>query len=169
MNQFILALCGLPSSGKSTLANAIQRALDFSVEIVRTDEWRDNSYYTNWQPEKEGIVRQKALAMVKRLVTEGKSVIHDDTNYYTSMRHELFETALENGCGFLIIHVSTLVTTALRWNKERPDTRIPDSVIEDIFEKFDNPGRRYLWDNSEMEVDMERDELANVVQEIVEI
>ncbi|MGY5858361.1 MAG: AAA family ATPase, partial [Candidatus Thorarchaeota archaeon] len=61
MRQFVLALCGLPASGKSTLADAIQIALDHNVEIVRTDEWRDDAYYTDWEPEKEKPVRQKAL------------------------------------------------------------------------------------------------------------
>ena len=81
MNQFILALCGLPAAGKSVLADAIQKALNYDVEIVRTDEWRDNEYYTDWKPEKEKPVRQKALERVKKLAAEGKSVIHDDTNY----------------------------------------------------------------------------------------
>ena len=169
MTQFILALCGLPASGKSALADAIQRALNFEVEIVRTDDWRDEGYYTEWKPEKEGPVRQAALNKVKELVTQGKNVIHDDTNYYTSMRHELFEIAVENRYGFAIIHVATPVTTALQWNRERTDTRIPDSVIEDIFERFDLPGSRYLWDNSELEVDMEIQELASIVSEIIEI
>jgi len=169
MNQFILALCGLPAAGKSLLADAIQRALNFNVEIVRTDEWRDNDYYTNWKPEKEKPVRQKALQRVRKLVDEGKSVIHDDTNYYTSMRHELFEIAVENKCGFAIIHVSTPITTALKWNGDRGDSPIPDKVIEDIFERFDNPGRRYLWDNAELEVDMETQEMSVVIPEILEI
>jgi tRNA uridine 5-carbamoylmethylation protein Kti12 len=85
------------------------------------------------------------------------------------MRHELFEIAVENRCGFAIVHVATPVTTALQWNRERADTRIPDSVIEDIFERFDLPGSRYLWDNSELEVDMEIQELASIVSEIIEI
>ncbi len=169
MNTFILALCGLPASGKSALADAIQAAFDSEVEIVRTDDWRDDSYYTDWKPEKEKPVRRAALAKVKQLIAKGKSVIHDDTNYYTSMRHELFKIAMENGIGFAIIHITTPVTTALRWNRERPDSRIPDSVIEDIFERFDNPGRRYLWDNSELEVDMEKQNLKGVVEEIIEI
>ena len=169
MTQFILALCGLPAAGKSALADAIQKALNFEVEIVRTDEWRDDEYYTDWKPEKEGPVRQAALDKVKELVAQGKNVIHDDTNYYTSMRHEIFEIALENRCGFAIIHVATPVTTALQWNRERADSRIPDSVIEDIFERFDLPGSRYLWDNSELEVDMEIQQLTRIVPEIVEI
>lgn len=169
MNQFILALCGLPASGKSALADAIQKALNFELEIIRTDEWRDDSYYTDWRPEKESPVRQAALKRVEQLVTEGKSVIHDDTNYYTSMRHELFKIAIENRCGFAIIHVVTPVMTALQWNRERADTRIPDSVIENISERFDLPGSRYLWDNSDLEVDMELQELSSIIPEILEI
>ena len=169
MNKFILALCGLPASGKSTLADAIQKALDFEVEIVSTDEWRDESYYTDWKPEKEKPVRQAALAKVRKLVKEGKSVIHDDTNYYTSMRHELFEIAIENGYGFAIIHITTSMSTAIQWNNERADSEFPGSVIEEIYERFDNPGKRYLWDNSNLEVDMEKQDIDIVVPEIVEL
>lgn len=169
MNQFILALCGLPASGKSKLADAIQKALESEVVIVRTDDWRDDTYYTNWKPEKEKSVREAALDRVREQVSEGKSVIHDDTNYYTSMRHELFEIAVENGIGFSIIHVSTTVTTALQWNRERPNSDIPESVIENISERFDIPGKRYLWDNSDLEVDMEADDLSAVIPEIITI
>ena len=169
MNQFILALCGLPAAGKSALADAIQKGLNFEVDIVRTDEWRDDEYYTEWKPEKEGPVRKAALDRVKELVAQGKSVIHDDTNYYTSMRHELFEIALESRCGFAVIHVATPLTTALQWNRERADSKIPDSVIEDIFERFDQPGSRYLWDNSELEVDMETHDLTTVIPEVLKI
>jgi len=169
MIQFILAICGLPASGKSTLADRIQRSLEIRTEIVRTDDLRDDSYYQDWKPEKERIVRKRARDRVNQLVTQGISVIHDDTNYYTSMRHELFEIALENKCGFVIIHVTTPVTTALKWNRNRPNTKIPDSVIEDIFERFDNPGRHYLWDNSDLEVDMERDDVNEVLHEIEQI
>ena len=169
MNQFILALCGLPASGKSTLADAIQIALDYNVEIIRTDEWRDEAYYTDWKPEKEKPVREKALTRVKELVGEGKNVIHDDTNYYTSMRHELFKIAIENECGFAIVHVATPVSVALEWNKEREGSQIPDSVIHDIFERFDNPGHRYLWDTSDLEVSLEMQKIDSVVPEILEI
>ncbi|TFG98191.1 hypothetical protein E4H12_06760 [Candidatus Thorarchaeota archaeon] len=169
MHQFILALCGLPASGKSTLADAIQIALDYNVEIIRTDEWRDDEYYTDWKPEKEKPVRQKALAKVRDLVVEGQSVIHDDTNYYTSMRHELFKIAIEYKCGFAIVHVATPVTVALKWNKAREGSKIPDSVIHDIFERFDNPGYHYLWDTSDLEVSLEIQEIDDVVPDILEI
>jgi len=167
MNQFILALCGLPASGKSTLADAIQAALNGQVEIVRTDTWRDGSYYKDWRPEKEGPVRQRAVAEVRKLVSQGKSVIHDDTNYYTSMRHELYKIAIEKGCGYATLHVTTPVFVALKWNRERKDSEIPDSVIEGIHERFDLPGRKYLWDDAILEVDMATVHLDSVLSEIV--
>ena len=168
MNQFILALCGLPSSGKSRLADAIQKAMDYEIAIVRTDEWRNESYYTDWNPEKEKPVRQAALNMVEKLVNDGKSVIHGDTNYYTSMRHELLKIALDNRCAFAVIHVSTPLNVALKWNNERAGTKIPDEVIERINERFDLPGRRYLWDDSIMEVNMANQDMDKAIAEIVD-
>ena len=167
--MFILALCGLPASGKSELADAIQKALNYKVEIVRTDEWRNDSYYTDWKPEKEGPVRQAALTRVEQLVAEGKSVIHDDTNYYNSMRHDLFKIAIDKRCAFGVVHVSTPLDVALKWNKERSNSQIPNSVIEQINERFDLPGRRYLWDYSIAEVNIAVQDLEAIMPDIVEV
>jgi O-phosphoseryl-tRNA(Sec) kinase len=168
MEQFLLALCGLPASGKSTLADAIQKTLGPTVVIVRTDEWRDDSYYTDWKPEKEAPVRLGALERVKQLIEQKKSVIHDDTNYYNSMRHDLFEIAIRNQCAFAVVYVSTPIDVALLWNRERAGTRIPDSVIERINERFDLPGRRYLWDDAILDVNMAIENPDTIVPLIIE-
>ena len=170
MNQFLLALCGLPASGKSSLADAIKvavRSKGLIVEVVRTDDWRDDTYYSDFLPEKEGEVRQAALTKVETLIGKGKSVIHDDTNYYNSMRHELLEIAIDAKCAFGIIHVTTPIEKALKWNRERPGTRIPEHVIQRISERFDRPGTRYLWDCPLAEVDMSTGDLDPTVNEIV--
>ena len=168
MTQFILALCGLPASGKSALADAIRNKMNSDVEIVRTDDWRDDSYYSDWRPEKERPVREAALEKVKELIEQGKSVIHDDTNYYTSMRHELLNVAIKSKCAFAIVHVSTPIGIALKWNNDRNNIRIPDVVIERINERFDPPGRHYLWDDSMIEVDMSKQNAAEAAIKIVE-
>jgi len=148
MDQFLLALCGIPASGKSALASAIGGRLmrEADVVIVSTDNWRDVEYYADFRPENEKRVREKALEETERLIEEGKSVIHDDTNYYASMRHELFEIAVRNGCIFAVVYVSTPVDKALSWNRER-DSHIPEQVIERINEKLDVPGSKYAWDS----------------------
>ncbi|MGY5861009.1 MAG: AAA family ATPase [Candidatus Thorarchaeota archaeon] len=170
MNQFLLALCGLPASGKSSLADAIRLAVPSKspkVEVVRTDEWRDDSYYSEFVPEKEGEVRRAALSRVETFIGKGNSVIHDDTNYYNSMRHELLEIAINAKCAFGIIHVTTPLEEALKWNRERPGTRIPNHVIQRISERFDRPGARYLWDCPLAEVDMSAPDLDSTVSAIV--
>lgn len=169
MNQFLLALCGLPASGKSSLADHISEALDQPISIVRTDEWRDEEYYRNWEPQKEGRVRECALAAAEELIAQGKSVIHDDTNYYRSMRHDLFDIAKKYRCVFAIVHVTTPLEAALRWNKERKNTQVDESIIRRIAERFDTPGGRYLWDVPVAEVDMLSDDKKAAASMIVEI
>jgi len=169
MKQFLMALCGLPASGKTTLAQAIKRAIGPDVEIVTSDEWRDEAYYTDWKPEKEGAVRQTSLIQVEELIQKGKSVIHDDTNYYKSMRHDLHKIALERRCLFTIVHVTTSVETAIQWNAEREHSEIDEDIIRKIAERFDSPGGRYLWDYPDMEVDMVTNDLDAVVIKIVDL
>ncbi|MGQ4872048.1 MAG: AAA family ATPase, partial [Candidatus Thorarchaeota archaeon] len=83
MRLFLLVMCGIPASGKTTLARAILNALDSSVvvEIVSTDDLRDERYYADFRPEREHMVRAQALKRAARLLHRGVSVIHDDTNY----------------------------------------------------------------------------------------
>lgn len=164
-----MALCGLPASGKTTLAQAIKMAIGSDIEIVTSDEWRDEAYYTDWKPEKEGMVRQTSLIRVHELIQQGMSVIHDDTNYYKSMRHDLYKIALERRCLFTIVHVTTSVETAILWNAKREDSEINEDVIRKIAERFDSPGGRYLWDYPDMEVDMATNDLGAVVTKIVDL
>ncbi|TFF84413.1 hypothetical protein EU524_01095 [Candidatus Thorarchaeota archaeon] len=173
MNQFLIALCGLPASGKSRLADSISQEAGKAVEIVRTDEWRTDEYYRDWAPEKESPVREMALERTENLIADGKSVIHDDTNYYKSMRHELYEIALKNRCIFAVVHVTTPLAVALEWNRGREASPIDESVIRGIAERMDVPGGRYLWDQPVAEVDMSTDDseatsvlIVNILEEL---
>jgi len=147
MDQFLLALCGIPSSGKTTLARAIKKQINSRIrlEIVSTDRWRDEDFYSDFRPEKEHRVRNDALENTRRLIEEGASVIHDDTNYYTSMRHELYDIARTNKTVFAVVHVSTPIELAVQWNMER-ENPVPNGVTEKIAERFDVPGSKYAWD-----------------------
>ncbi|MFX1367405.1 MAG: AAA family ATPase [Promethearchaeota archaeon] len=147
MTQFILALCGIPASGKTVLAKAIKASFPSSrpLEIISTDDWRDDEFHFNFTPELENSVRKAALEKTWILVEKGVSIIHDDTNYYTSMRHELYEIALQYNCGFAVVYVSTPLSDAIRINESR-DRPIPVEVLERINERLDIPGAKYAWD-----------------------
>ena len=167
MTKFLLALCGLPASGKTTLARALRETLasSGSLEIVSTDQWRDQDYYSNFVPENEHIVRQRALDRTTKKLLRGISVIHDDTNYYSSMRHELYVIAKENRCVFGIVHVSTPLEVALSWNRSRDDA-LPEPVIVKIAQSFEPPGSRYAWDRPIAVVDLSQTEVQESASEI---
>ena len=155
MKQLLLVLCGIPASGKTILANEIKESLNkcLQMEVVSTDEWRDEVYYSSFNPENENLVRKNALEKTELLLSQGKSVIHDDTNYYTSMRHELYDLARFNECNFAIVHIDTPLLIALDWNLQREPV-IPEHVIRRIHEKLDEPGTKYAWDKPIMRVDL---------------
>ena len=169
MYQFLLVICGRPASGKTKLANRLASELISSIEleIVSTDDWRDEIYYAEFNPENEKGAREKALRKTEMLVSIGKSVIHDDTNYYTSMRHELYDIAKMNEIAFGIIYVSTPVDVCLQWNFDR-QVEIPSDVIRRIDERFDIPGIKYAWDKEMISVNLSTISIEKAVTEILE-
>ena len=170
MTQFLLALCGIPASGKTTFAEILMRELakNQDVKIVSTDSWRDADYYAEFKPSNEHRVREAALEKTQELLTEGVSVIHDDTNYYTSMRHELLEIAKAKACAFGIVQITTPINTALKWNKQRSQI-IPEEVIVRIHEKFEPPGTKYAWDRPLVKVDLSESTKFDSAKLVVEL
>lgn len=169
MNKFLLALCGLPASGKTTLAKAVQSKLGprAKVQIVSTDEWRDQRYYSEFSPEKEHEVREAALERVTQMLARGLSVIHDDTNYYSSMRHELREAAKTQQYAFAVVFVSTPLETCLRWNRGRK-AALPEHVIARIDSNFDRPGDRYAWDAAIAVVDLSEVSVDDAAMQVIQ-
>lgn len=165
----MLALCGIPASGKSALASFIVTRLmrETDVIVVSTDDWRDEEYYADFKPDSEKIVRRAALEETERMISEGKSVIHDDTNYYASMRHDLYEIAMRRGCSFATVYVSTPVDEALSMNRAR-ESPIPEQVVRRINEKLDVPGGKYAWDSPLATVNLAARTLVDAADEIVD-
>ncbi|MHA1770800.1 MAG: AAA family ATPase [Candidatus Thorarchaeota archaeon] len=169
MSSFLLALCGLPASGKTTFAHALRNRLNESVQVmvVSTDDLRDDAYYRDFRPEREHQVRRASLQRVATLIKQGISVIVDDTNYYTSMRHNLMDIARSAHVRFGIIHISTPLDVALLWNRHRVGS-VPDHVVERIAQRFDPPGRRYSWDIPLLDIDLSRRSVDDAVDLVIE-
>ena len=150
------------------LANEIKESLSqfVQVEIITTDDWRDDEYYSPFTPEKENQVREQALKRTEFLLSIGKSVIHDDTNYYTSMRHELYELARINECVFAVVFIATPLEIALEWNLTR-EPMIPEQVIRRIQDRLDKPGSKYAWDKPIAKVDLGSVKTSHAAMEII--
>ncbi|TFF69352.1 MAG: adenylyl-sulfate kinase [Promethearchaeota archaeon] len=147
--NFLIILCGLPASGKSTFAFKFKSILEMTrekakVTIIDPDRIRKDLYSGFFNYKKESLVRKKNLKEIQKALEKGKIVISDDLNYYTSMRHDLKDVAEKVKVAFYIIHISTPIEQCIIWNKQRGEP-IPNEVIYKINEKFDL-FNTYAWD-----------------------
>ena len=147
----LIIFSGIPASGKSTFANEIKKQLektrDVVVEIIDSDEIRRKVYTSSgFDPSMELFIKDQSLYRTDKYLKQGYHVISDDLNYYQSMRHELKEIARENQTVYLIIYFEISLEQAIKRNEKR-GSPIPQEVIERIYEKFDEPGQKYKWDN----------------------
>ncbi|TFF98506.1 MAG: adenylyl-sulfate kinase [Promethearchaeota archaeon] len=168
--NFLVCLAGLPSAGKSTLAHELKHEIleedsGQRVEIIDPDIIRTKLTGDTFEPKKEKIVRKKNLEKITYSLEQGKIVISDDLNYYSSMRHELREIADKLNIPFFIIYVSTPLKSCLKWNKDR-GSPIPNNVIYNINEKFDKFDK-YDWDTPDFIINIS--EVENLTQKVNEI
>ncbi len=155
--NYLIILCGLPASGKSTFAFKFKSILEnvndqVIVSIVDPDKIRKNLYSGNFNHKKEKIVRKRNLKNVRKALKDGNIVISDDLNYYSSMRHDLKEVAEKVDIPFYIIHISTPVDQCVLWNEKRGKP-IPNQVIQNINKKFDLFDS-YSWDKPIISIDL---------------
>lgn len=125
-------------------------------------------YRELFPPEREPIVRELTLQTIHFFLKNGVSVISDDTNYYSSVRHKLVELAKQTGAAYAIIAVETPLEVALKWNVER-GLPIPQEVITSISEKFEKPGSKYKWDRSLASVDLSKTKAEESAKEILKL
>ncbi|OLS14675.1 MAG: L-seryl-tRNA(Sec) kinase [Promethearchaeota archaeon CR_4] len=158
MTGLLLLLAGLPSSGKSTLAGAIQAHLPSclpqrypNIKIVDPDCFRGNEHkLLPFRPEDEPKIKKRLIEITIEYLKAGYAVIVDDLNYYQSMRHDLLRLALELDVPYSTIFVNTPIEVCLTWNEKR-GRKIPNELIEKIAQKFDYFGR-YAWDQPDFAV-----------------
>ncbi|MFX0006730.1 MAG: adenylyl-sulfate kinase [Promethearchaeota archaeon] len=147
--NFLICLVGLPASGKSTFANLLKKALNkkyssFEVKIIDPDIIRQNLTSNKFEYNKEPLVRNKNLEIIRRELRQGHIIISDDLNYYASMRHDLKEITDDLHLDLFVVHIATPIEFCIKWNEKRGKP-IPNEVIQKIDNKFDM-FNKYSWD-----------------------
>ncbi len=164
--NFLICLVGLPASGKSTFANSLKIALkkkfnNLEVKIIDPDIIRQKITSDKFDHEKEHIVRNENLKIIRSELELGNTVISDDLNYYSSMRHDLKGIADELNLDFSIVHIATPIEICMKWNEKRGEP-IPIEVISKIQDKFDM-FNKYNWDNPIATYDLSEISDLNIV------
>lgn len=170
MDNFLIILCGLPSSGKSRFSNELQSVFHNSehrefqeLSIVDVDKIREREFGSDFRPENESEARKIAKIDAETILKSGKPVIVDDINYYNSMRHEFKAIADALQIPYYIIWIKTPLEICLEWNENR-ETQINDDIINDIATKFDEPGTKYAWDAPFLSFDLSKISLNEAVK-----
>ena len=167
---YLLILCGLPSSGKSTIGKEVASLLEdkygISTMVISSDNFRDMISYSSegFKPERETVVKTLYDKAIATALEQGFLVISDDLNYYKSMRSDLRQIAKRSGSDYDIVFVDTPVEQAIKWNQDR-GSPIPSSLIEEINQKLDPPKGDYKWDTPLVIVDPSKQsfgEIANI-------
>ncbi len=164
----LVILCGIPSSGKSwfakSLADNLSSQINFiNIKIIDIDKVRSLLFDTEFLPENETFVRETALLETRKHLESNSIVIVDDINYFNSMRHEFKQIAEDLQKHFLILFVSTPLKICLEWNKKR-NKPLDEKIITNVAEKFDIPGKKYLWDAPFEVVDLSIDDTKNKIR-----
>jgi selenocysteine-specific elongation factor len=164
-------MCGLPSSGKTTICKNVAALLEdkhgISTMVISSDDFRDMLSFssTGFQPERETAIKTLYERAIATGLEQGFLVISDDMNYYKSIRSDLRHLAKRSEADYDIVLVDTPVEQAVKWNQER-GAPIPSSLIEEINQKFDPPKGDYKWDTPLVVVDPSKQtsaEIANVI------
>jgi tRNA uridine 5-carbamoylmethylation protein Kti12 len=141
----LIALAGLPAAGKSYFAERLGRLLDGDhgarVMVIASDTVRNEiiALKDDFVPEVEARVRPLTLERIRSGIAQDFSVIHDDLNYYRSMRFELVSLARELEVPHALVHIATSADACLKFNADR-GRKIPDAVIVKDSGRFDPPG-----------------------------
>ena len=96
----LIIVCGLPGTGKTTLAKAISRRLGaayLSSDVLRKRMFPDPSY----SEEERGKVYDELVSLCRKALAEGKHVVVDATFYKAALREGF--VALGPGSGTHLI------------------------------------------------------------------
>jgi predicted kinase len=138
-------LCGLPFSGKTTVATALARWLGIKRVAIddindELDVWDDE---TGLLPEEWTKTYDEAYRRLGLVLCQGKSALDDSTNFTKHLRDHLRALAESYNARTMVIYVDIPVSEVrLRWQKNR-QTRVRadvrDSDFAYVVEQFEPP------------------------------
>lgn len=116
----VYMMIGLPASGKSSVTKNLYEDLPVvSKDICNGSEAKERK-------------------QLEELLSEGKSVVVDDTNYSKQTRAKIISMAKQYGADVIGIYVHVEKNTALERNKGR-EKKVPDIAIHTLAGKFEEP------------------------------
>lgn len=138
-------LCGLPFSGKTTLASELVSRLGISrvaIDEINNERgiWDDE---TGLSPEEWANTYQEAYRRIGSLLGQGRSVVDDSVNFTRELRDHLRAIAESYGAATIVIYVDVpLSEVRRRWLENRQTgmrADVRDNDFANVVEHFERP------------------------------
>lgn len=148
MKPTFYMLCGLPASGKSTVAKKLSE--DTGAVIHSSDDLRKELYKDENFQDKNNELFLTLHRRIKDDLRNEISVVYDATNISYKKRKAFLSELTNIECKRVCIIVATPYKECLTRNQER-DRKVPDEVIKNMYTHWNIPYWYEGWDDIEIE------------------
>lgn len=144
----LLIFCGIPGSGKTTIARLIAEADPLAV-VIQTDAMRSMVSRPDYSAEESDLVYKSAIGAAKAWLDGGRVVILDAT-FGSSKRRASTVTELSGHFARVdFVYVACDLETALKRNSSR-SAAVPPDRVKGILSAFEVPEGAILVDSSKI-------------------
>ncbi len=132
----LILICGLPATGKSTVARRLAKALD--AELIRTDIIRkDLIKDPKYTPEEKELVYGTVFLLAGYLLKADANVIIDGTFYNNGLRNKAKAVAKKRGKRFFLIETRCPEDIVLkRLEGRKRNLRSPSDADVEVYYKI---------------------------------
>ncbi|MCQ6253874.1 L-seryl-tRNA(Sec) kinase [Methanocaldococcus sp.] len=164
----LIILVGLPSVGKSTFSKNLAKILSkYNIDVIVLGSDLVRESFPKWKEQYEEFIKRTTQLLIDEALKK-YWVIVDDTNYYNSMRRDLINLAKKYNKNYAIIYLKAPLNILIKRNVERGE-KIPNEVIKKMYEKFDEPGKKYKWDEPFLTIDTTKNfDLEDIAKKLIE-
>jgi predicted kinase len=157
----LVIFCGIPGSGKTTIARLVADSVKESI-LIQTDGVRGMLAHPNFEGAESKFVYDACFAIAREALRAGYLVVLDATfmreEYRSEARNELrkYFTKVDT------VWVACSLETALKRNAARENPVPPEKVIG-IFNRFEAPRRALRVDSSRLSPEAAANRIAKAL------
>lgn len=143
MSKFLM-MCGLPASGKSTIAQELSSR--YGAHIHSSDELRRELFGDENDNSKNDELFHELHKRIKQDLSDQKNVIYDATNIHYKRRKAFLDEIKRYDCEKVCYLVATPYEMCQLQNEHR-EREVPEHVIKRMYTTFYIPQKYEGWDD----------------------
>jgi predicted kinase len=144
----LVVFCGIPGSGKTTIASALAIKLARSAHI-QTDRVRAMVHPQKYSAGESRFVYSAVIAMARAALISGYDAILDGTFMREDFRREALDRLAHLSASHVVVHVVCDPELAMRRNAGREDA-VPEERLLRIHRNFEAPKDAVAIDTSKV-------------------